>query len=201
MPCLCSLDLSLAHKSPSQPPTPKDIVPLSKLTYFHFVGSSVDLEALAAGLSAPSLRDVNFKFRDEIWPPIVHLPRFNDEIEKSYYAVWMVFEQNDFCLSLWSKSEYFIQCEPSFNFGPVRKRNPESIIQMSDALSTRLTTGRYSMYPFSQRISRSGRILFRGAGSFGGFPVSRCSGQRAQMTTLGVSSLTCPMTTLIFCRL
>ncbi|KAH9996109.1 hypothetical protein BJV77DRAFT_960841 [Russula vinacea] len=62
--------------SPSHPPTPKDIIPLPKLTRFSYVGPSIFLDALVAGLSAPSLRGVNIKFVDAIWPPIVHLPAF-----------------------------------------------------------------------------------------------------------------------------
>ena len=138
MPCLCSLDLSLTHKSPSQPPTPKDIVRLSKLTFFHFVGSSVDLDALVAGLSAPSLLDVDFKFHDEIWPPIVHLPRFNDEIENHYRVIFMPFQENNLCLSFYTHSD----CngdEPMFKFGPVWRHHPESIIRMSDAFATMLS--------------------------------------------------------------
>jgi hypothetical protein len=77
MTCLRDLSLYLPPhplESPSQPLTPKDTVILSKLTRFSYSGPSVLLNALVAGLSAPSLGDVSIKFPDAIWPPVVHLP-------------------------------------------------------------------------------------------------------------------------------
>ena len=140
MPCLCIFHLSLTYNSTSQPSTPKDIATLSKLTCFHFVGNSVFLDALVAGLSAPSLQDVDFEFYDEIWPPIVHLPRFVDEINEHYSAVHVAFRDWHFHFSLLTQSEYNSRCKPRFKFGPVLTPYPESIIQMSSSLSTRLAT-------------------------------------------------------------
>jgi hypothetical protein len=70
MPFLRHLDLSMSS-SPldsqlQRPSTPKHIVPLSKLTRFHYVGPVLFLDALVAGLLAPSLRDVGIN----VW--IVH---------------------------------------------------------------------------------------------------------------------------------
>lgn len=58
--CLHRLDLSISSHSLSQFTT-KDIVLLSKLTYFHYVGH---LDALVAGLSTPSLGNVDIEFAD-----------------------------------------------------------------------------------------------------------------------------------------
>ena len=91
---LRSLDLRITPRpfdSWSQPPTPKDIVPLSNLQHFRYNCHSASLNALAAGLSAPSLRDVFFQFHDEILPPTVQLHRFIDEIDEQYYVAEVIF--------------------------------------------------------------------------------------------------------------
>ena len=108
MPCLRRLDLSLTQTSLSLPLTyrPNDIVLLSKLTWFRFVGHSVFLDALVVGVSAPSLRDVDLKFSNEFWPPIVHFPRFINEIEEQYHAVHVVFQGWHSHLWLLTHSEY-----------------------------------------------------------------------------------------------
>ena len=143
MPRLCILHLSLPHNStsqPSDPSTPQNIVPLSKLTCFLFVGNSLFLDALAAGLSTPSLQDVDFEFYNDIWPPITHLPRFIDEIKEHYHVVHVALQDWHFHLSLLTQSEYNGHCKPRFKFGPVLTPYSQSIMQISSALSTRLTT-------------------------------------------------------------
>ncbi|KAF8473650.1 hypothetical protein DFH94DRAFT_137259 [Russula ochroleuca] len=143
MRLLRRLDLHTAYKFlefPLQPSTPEDIVPLSKLTCFRYVGNIVYLDILAAGLSAPSLQDVDFDFPVE--PPIVHLPRFINEIEEHYHAIHVTFRGWGFHLSLQSRSEYINHCKPHFKLGSVpthRSRPPDSILGISSALSTRLT--------------------------------------------------------------
>ena len=66
LPCLRRFDLfiSLLHplNSPSQSSTTKVIVLLSKLTCLYYIGPGVLLDALVAGLSAPSLHDANIHF-------------------------------------------------------------------------------------------------------------------------------------------
>ena len=140
MPCLRSLDLSVLNPldPSSRPPTPKDIVTLSKLTRFRYGGRHLFLNALVAGLSAPSLLVVDMGLIDGIWFPIEHLPRFIDGIEEHYYAFSVIFGVQNFRLSLQGKSEYI----PRFTLGSrsTSSRSPEAIIQMSDTLSTRLTT-------------------------------------------------------------
>ena len=141
MPCLCNLILDNRHSpldSPSQPSTPKDIVSLSKLTRFRYVGPGLFLEALVAGLSAPYLRDVNIEFADSTWPPIVHLPRFINEIQKQYHAVYVAFLEWVFRLSLVTQSEYISHCGRSFELASLN--HAPMLMPMSGVVSTRLTT-------------------------------------------------------------
>ncbi|KAF8484017.1 hypothetical protein DFH94DRAFT_820681 [Russula ochroleuca] len=140
MPSLRCLDLTITYKSRPSPPTPKDVVPLSKLSSFHYVGRCVNLDFLMAGISAPSLRDVNIRFFNEIWPPTVHLPRFINEMEECYHAVHVSFKNGDFHLSLLTQSECINRCKPCFKLGPFLKCSSESIIQISGALSMKFTT-------------------------------------------------------------
>jgi hypothetical protein len=147
MPCLRSLRLFILPDIPdsrSRPSTLEDIVPLSKLKKFRYDGPSPLLNALVAGLSAPSLRDVCFSFRDDLCPPIVHLPRFIDEIEEHYHAVEVDFLQWDFRLLLLTQSEYIWRRKPCFEQGFELyidlRYHRVSIMRMSGALSTRLTT-------------------------------------------------------------
>jgi hypothetical protein len=152
---LRSLDLSIPESesskpfgSLSQPSTSEDIVPLSNLTCFRYVGHLVFLSALLAGFSALSLRDVDFSFSYPILSPIVHLPRFITEMEEHYHIA-QVDITNKFALpklgislSLLTHSESTSHCKPHFKLhDPGRfPASPASIIQMSSALSTRLAT-------------------------------------------------------------
>ena len=148
MPCLRSLNLSIRKRfdSPSQPSTPEDIVPLSNLTCFRYVGHPVFLSALLAGFSAQSLQDVDFSFPDSILSPIEHLPRFITELGEYYHIAHVninidnnITSSNGISLSLLTHSESTSHCKPHFKLhNPGRL--PESIIQMSSALSTKLTT-------------------------------------------------------------
>ena len=135
MPCLHSLDLSLLFRpldSPSLPPSPKDIVSLPELTRLRYVGPSIFLDALVAGLSAPSLRGVDIKFVYAIWPPVVHLPRFINEIEERFHTVYVAFLERDYCLSLQRQSGFIGDCELGLSI------RSEWLIRMGCALSTRL---------------------------------------------------------------
>jgi hypothetical protein len=140
MPCLRSLDLFISSGGEPQSP-PKDIVPLlnvplSNLTLFRFGENSVFLDALVAGISAPSLRVVEIELL-VIQPPILHLPRFINEIEEYYHAVHVTFQESEFCLSLLTQSEHTSHCELCINLRA--GRHPlDSVMQMSSALSTKL---------------------------------------------------------------
>jgi hypothetical protein len=142
MPCLQSLYLSILSITPdssSQPSIPKDIVPLSKLTRFHYDGKRIFLNALSE-VSAPSLQDVDIQFRDMIWSPIVYyLPRLINEIEERYYAVHVTFQKSACHLSLMTQSEYISHSKARFNLGS-RYRSKDATIPMTGALSARLST-------------------------------------------------------------
>jgi hypothetical protein len=145
MPCLRSLNLYISSSPPespseSQPSTPKCTVPLSKLTSFSYIGHSIFLDDIVAGISAPSLQGINIECIDAIWPPIVHLPRFINEIGEHYHIIYVAFLKWDFHLSLLTQAEYISTCKPCIDLGPVRRDSPESIILMSGVLSTRLST-------------------------------------------------------------
>jgi F-box-like len=146
MSCLRSLQLAFLSSSlldtPSQPSTPKDIVTLSKLTFFRYIGhDTLFLDALVAGLSAPALRDVDIHQCARIWPPmVVHLPRFINEIEEHYRVVHVIIQTWVFHLSLLVQLGYIRHWMPGVKFGTISIRPPESIMRISSALSTRLAT-------------------------------------------------------------
>ena len=156
------LDLSITSESQSQPSTPKDIAPLSKLTFFRYRGDIGSLDHLVAGLSAPSLQDVCIDFYVE--PHVAHLSRFIDEIEEHYYAVHATFRGWDFRLSLLTQSEYINHCKPHFTLGAVPIDPPISIMGMSRPLSTRFTTVEELRVTFNKEDVRVGEdsIPWRG---------------------------------------
>jgi hypothetical protein len=143
MPFLGHLELGILSSRldyPSQP-TPRVIVPLSKLTYFYYHGSSIFLDALVAGLSAPSLRDVSIHYYLLTgWPHFVQLSRFISEIEEHYHAVHVALEGYDIHLSLLTQSEYIGHCKPRFELRSGKDNSPKFMMKMSGELSAMLTT-------------------------------------------------------------
>lgn len=141
---LHSLDLSISFSppdSPSQPSTPgENIVTLSKLTRFRYYGCGAFLDTLMSGLSAPSLRDVDVLFPDMVWPSNVHLPRFINEIEEHYHTAHLVFQGWIFRLSLLTHLEHVSHRKPRFIFGPGPSHSTDSIMKLSNRLSTKFTT-------------------------------------------------------------
>jgi len=138
MPCLRHLDLEIRSsiKDLAQPTEPKENFPLSKLAHFHFVGRSIFLNALVAGLSAPSLRDVNIQFYGDMSPPVsMHLSRFIEDIREHYRAVQVLFESHYFRLLLLPHSEYYLS-----RFRLISELLPESMMQMISTFSAKLTT-------------------------------------------------------------
>jgi hypothetical protein len=147
MPCLCRIDLVTPSSPLSSPPPPSalnDIVPLLKLTYFRYVGQSVFMDAIVAGLSAPFLQDLRMAFHDEILPSIVHLPRFISETEKPYHSLFVTLRNWIFrvkpstqleCTSQRSRCGWLYFKPPE-----VPTLSTQSIIQVSGTLSAKLTT-------------------------------------------------------------
>jgi hypothetical protein len=120
MHCLRNLDLSiLLHPLdyPSRHSVPKDTVPMSELTRFHYSGHNTFLNNLMAGFSAPSLQDVRFMLCNLI--PILHIPRLIDGLREQYRTVNVNFNTNfggDFRLSLLTHSGDIDHSKPSFRF-------------------------------------------------------------------------------------
>ena len=148
MPCLRRLDLStscIGIQFLPTPSAPKRIVPLSKLTFFRFVGHIPLLDALVAGFSAPSLQDVVISFSDaNSTIGTVHLPRFINGMKKRYHAAHLDLQAWTFNFSLLTRSECINHCKPRFKLYP-SSNNPgpdlhSSFMRLSDALSTKLTT-------------------------------------------------------------
>ena len=150
MTCLRRLVLTISPnpeplQSPSQPSTPK-AVPLSELTSFRFRGPSVFLDALVARILAPFLWDVDIWFIDKILPsisPIVHLPRFIDEIQEHYYAAHLDFQYLEFLGLSLSSAQSDSKCigghQPIFTLKCDGCHPTVSITHLTGALSTRLT--------------------------------------------------------------
>jgi hypothetical protein len=163
MLCLNRLSISCSFlKSPSSQSTPslKGIVPLSELTFFDYVGHSVFLDAIVAGLSAPFLSELRMKFRAEILSPTVHLPRFIDEVEKQCHSVDVDFKNQERVLRLslytqsgsrWLHSELYPGLVPS----------PESVMRMSGALTTKLATAEKLQVTLVRAVAK-GVIPWRG---------------------------------------
>ena len=144
MKSLRSLDLTTTgYLRESQYSTPKDIVPLLllNLTHFHYFGPTTFLNNLMSGLSAPSLQDVHFILCN--LSPILHLPRFIDDLKEPYRTVNVTFDVNsrdDFELSLLTHPMDIDHVKPSFRFHT--NCFPESIkpITSSSTSSTKLAT-------------------------------------------------------------
>ena len=137
MSCLRRLNLFIFSEPPSHPSTSKDITTLSKLTWFRYSGDTESLYPIVAGLSAPSLKDVDISFRVE--PTVARLSRFIDEIEKHYHVLHVTTQGWSYHLSLLTQSEHINDHKPRFNLGAIRTNPPISIIGMSRLLSRRLT--------------------------------------------------------------
>jgi hypothetical protein len=119
MPCLRSLDLTVArpydHRGfQSQRPTPKDIVPLLKLTRFHYSGPTTILNEIMSGLSAPSLQDVGFRVVLGFETPLLFLSRVIDDVKEEFRSVSVTFDIHDFHLLSSTHSGKLDRFKPSF---------------------------------------------------------------------------------------
>ncbi|KAI0253815.1 hypothetical protein BJV78DRAFT_1189465, partial [Lactifluus subvellereus] len=96
MPCLRRLQLNVLDPYPPTtsiipvlPMRAADVVPLLRLTHFQFSGSTTCFEALAAGLAAPFLQDLEIELNDDddYSPTFPHLSRFIGDVEGQFSAV------------------------------------------------------------------------------------------------------------------
>ena len=117
MECLCGLDLTTPHYLPNLPhSTPKDIVPLLKLTRFHYAGPSRFLNNLMSGLSVPSLQDARFQIVAWMGSPFLYLSRVIDEVREEFRSISVTFDVDHFCLLSSTQSGEIYHPEPSFSF-------------------------------------------------------------------------------------
>jgi hypothetical protein len=98
------------------------------------------LDAIVAGISAPSLRDFTMTFIGRSLVPDVHFTRFISETEENYRTVHVIFHENVFRLSLLTHSDFNHPIPVSiYHDGRIPKWSPESILRMSGSLSSKLT--------------------------------------------------------------
>jgi hypothetical protein len=119
MQCLRNLHLTTPRGSPrdthSKNPTPKNIVPLSKLTRFYYYGSTVFLNNFMCELSAPSLQDARFALFSTRCP-ILYLSRTVDDVKEEFRSVSVIFEIGYFRLLSSTRSGRLDRNKPSFWF-------------------------------------------------------------------------------------
>ena len=95
MQCLRSLSLMTEldfRDVPPQHSTPKDIVPFSKLTRFHYSGPTTFLNSFMSGFSAPSLQDLHFDLYIKF--PLLYLSRVIDDVREEFRSVSVTFDND-----------------------------------------------------------------------------------------------------------
>jgi F-box-like len=138
MQCLRSLDLTTLYDSrdilSQPPPTPKDIVTLSKLTRFHYSGPSTFLNKFMSGLSAPSLQDARFELCTS--SPLFYLSRVIEEVREEFRSVSVAFDgMGHFDILSSTHSGKIDHSKPSFRFNV--NHAPYSIGSINSTPSTK----------------------------------------------------------------
>jgi F-box-like len=136
--CLRSLDLSAPYgfpdcRSQDSIATPKDIVPLSKLTRFQYYGPTTFLNDLMSGLSAPSLQDVCFVLCKK--SPLLYLSRVIDSVGEEFRSVSVTFDKKDFHLLSSTHSGEIDHFKPSSGFRFNVNHSPYSINSINSTSS------------------------------------------------------------------
>jgi hypothetical protein len=138
--CLRSLDLITQYdprdfQSQHSIATPKDTVPLLKLTRFHYSGRATFLNSLMSGLSAPSLQDARFALSIE--SPLLYLSRVIDDVSEEFRSVSVTFDTGYFHLLSSTHSGEIDHSKPaSFRFNV--NYSPYSINSISSTPSAKL---------------------------------------------------------------
>ena len=137
MQCLRSLNLSTPNdRRNSQSQTPKDIVPLLKLTRFRYDGSTIFLNNLMSGLSAPSLQDARFELQIMSRSPLLYLSRFIDDVNEEFRSICVTFDFDCFRLLSSTHSGKTDYLKSSFRFNV--NCYPDSIISINNTPSMKL---------------------------------------------------------------
>jgi hypothetical protein len=139
MQCLRSLDLTKKYDRRDfqfqHSTTLKDIVPLLKLTRFHYSGAATFLNSLMSGLSAPSLQDARFALSIE--SPLLYLSRVIDDVSEDFRSVSVTFDTGYFHLLSSTHSGEIDHSKPaSFRFNV--NYSPYSINSINSTPSAKL---------------------------------------------------------------
>jgi hypothetical protein len=161
MSCLCRLRLRILRWPTGglkleQPTNPEGAVPLTKLKNLQYNGPSVALNALLGRLAAPSLQGLCIGLDDEVASPVSHLSpvsRFIDDVDKTFHSAQLVLCEEIFRISLLTELEdstLIGRRAPHFNLKFNSKSFPESIMRMSNVLSTKLATVKQLLITFKK---------------------------------------------------
>jgi hypothetical protein len=149
MQCLRTLHLTIPYhpRDPqSQHSTPKDIVPLLKLTRFQYTGPTMFFNNLMSGLSAPSLQDTRIVLC--IGFPSLYLSRVIDDVREEFRSVSVTFGITYFHLSSSAYLGKIDYSKPSFGFSVTV--SPDSTRSINIAPSTKFSmTEELALYFFS----------------------------------------------------
>ena len=163
LPRLRRLELEISCSSISGPAhltNPEAVVLLTELTCFRYIGPSMALDALVAQFAAPSLQDLQVWITNKITFPNSHLHRFIGDVENAFFSAQLAFDEKE--VSLLMGSEPIDHSEPAF--GLYTKRHfPDSMMRMSEALSTKLAPVKELLIVFGIRGDTSSQdaILWR----------------------------------------
>jgi hypothetical protein len=160
MPCLRRLHLKIKRWPTggvklAQPTNPEGVVPLTNLKYFQYNGPSVALNALLGWLTAPSLQGLYIWLDDEVTSSISHLSRFIDDVDKTFHSAQLGVYERHSHISLLTESEVSTLIESLFRFRINSKSHQESIMRMSNVLSSRLTTVKQLVITLKKRKDSS----------------------------------------------
>ena len=138
MQSLCSLDLTAPYFPRDfqfQHSFTKDIVPLLKLTRFHYSGPTIPLNNLMSGLSVPSLQDARFVLCARI--PFLYFSRVINDVRDEFRSISVAFDIGYFSLSssIHSGKIDRFTGKPSFRF--TMNCSPDSIKSISTTPSTK----------------------------------------------------------------
>ena len=159
MQCLRSIVLTTPddlRDFQSQHSTPKDIVPLSKLTRFHYSGSTIFLNNFMSGLSVPSLQDASFVHCIRF--PLLYLSRVIDDVTEEFRSVSVTFDIENFHIISSTHSGKIDYLKPSFRF----KVNcfPDSIKSINTTPSKKLAMAEELALIFSSsNITQWGHVF------------------------------------------
>ena len=119
----------------SQHSTPKDIVPLLKLTRFHYFGPTMSLNTLMSGISAPSLKYTRFILCRGNRTPLLHFSRLIDDVTEEFRSVSVAFDVDHFRLLSLTHSGNVNHFNLPFTFHV--NRSPDSIKSINATPSTK----------------------------------------------------------------